>query len=303
MPPTHTKPSTIRPHRPDDARFGFGANWLRFLETIDESRVAAAMASLCRQLRVDSLRGLRFLDVGCGSGLFSLAAHRLGASVHSFDLDPQSVACTGELKQRFAPAAADWTIESGSALDDTYLSQLARADVVYAWGVLHHTGEMWRGIDRVADRVSPGGRLWLALYNDQGSITPRWVAVKRLYQRLPPVLGTLLCLVVAGVLFAHRLCGTVTTSLVLMLTGHSPLTPFRTLTQRLVAPDPRGMSRWHDLVDWVGGWPFEVARPEEVVNFLQERGFVLEGLKTVGGKLGCNEYLFRREEVAAAGDT
>lgn len=54
------------------------------------------------------------------------------------------------------------------------------------------------------------------------------------------------------------------------------------------------MDRRHDLIDWVGGWPFEVAKPEQVFDFYRERGYTLEGLTTAGGGLGCNEYVFRR---------
>ncbi len=85
-------------------RFGFGANWARFLRHLDEPRIVAAERSLQQMLGLPSLAGLRFLDAGSGSGLFSLAARRLGAEVHSFDYDPQSVACTRELRRRHAAA-------------------------------------------------------------------------------------------------------------------------------------------------------------------------------------------------------
>jgi 2-polyprenyl-6-hydroxyphenyl methylase/3-demethylubiquinone-9 3-methyltransferase len=52
------------------------------------------------------------------------------------------------------------------------------------------------------------------------------------------------------------------------------------------------MDRKHDLIDWVGGWPFEVSTPEEVFNFYRRRGFQLEALKTCAGGLGCNEFVF-----------
>jgi 2-polyprenyl-3-methyl-5-hydroxy-6-metoxy-1,4-benzoquinol methylase len=278
----------------DRDRFEFGANWRRFLETVDESRIEAAVGSLRQMLGVVSLAGQRFLDVGSGSGLFSLAAHRLGASVYSFDYDPQSVACTQEMKRRFAPEADDWTIEEGSALDAEYLAGLSPADVVYSWGVLHHTGDMWTAIDLVAQRVKPGGRFWLAVYNDQGRTTADWIRVKRCYQALPAFLRPLLVTIVGGCLLAHRLISATVSSLVHLLTLGNPLTPFRSLAGSVQAPDSRGMSRWYDLVDWVGGWPFEVARPEQVIDFLVERGFTLQTLKTVGGRMGCNEFVFER---------
>src|SRR5450432_467553 len=115
-------------------RFGFGENWARFLAVLDEARVAEACRSLKQMLGVESLEGRAFLDVGNGSGLFSLAAMRLGAArVVSFDFDPQSVACARELKRRFFPDAAHWTIEPGSVLDDGYLAGLGQFDVVYSW--------------------------------------------------------------------------------------------------------------------------------------------------------------------------
>ncbi|MEZ6068535.1 MAG: class I SAM-dependent methyltransferase [Planctomycetaceae bacterium] len=278
-----------------EERFEFGANWRRFLETVDEERVAAAIASLRRLLRVETLAGRRFLDVGSGSGLFSLAAHRLGATVHSFDFDPQSVACTREIQSRFAPAAPDWTIEQGSALDSGYLDQLEPADVVYSWGVLHHTGEMWRAMDLVRERVASGGTLAIALYNDQGEITGRWVGVKRLYQRLPGLLRPLLVGTVGGVMLADRVARSIAGAFVRAATLQNPLQPVRQFSRRLAGPEPRGMHRWYDLVDWVGGWPFEVAKPEDVVDFLSERGFRLRWLTTCGGKLGCNEFVFTRD--------
>lgn len=278
---------------PDDQRFEFGANWSRFLETVNEDRIAAAVQSLQRWLG-ESLAGKSFLDVGSGSGLFSLAAHRLGARVRSFDYDPQSVACTSEMRRRFAPDSADWQIQRGSALDADYLRSLSEFDVVYSWGVLHHTGEMWRAIDAVSHSVSPGGRLWLAIYNDQGSASDCWKLVKQLYQRLPGPLRTVLVVLVGGYLTARKLLGAAGSFLVRLLTGNNPFAPLRSFAADVRKADPRGMHRWYDLVDWVGGWPFEVARPEEVLRFLRDRGFELTEIKTCDGRLGCNEFLLRR---------
>src|SRR6266705_3076841 len=177
---------------PTESRFEFGKNWGRFLTVLDDERIAEAERSLTKMLEVTDLRGRSFLDVGSGSGLFSLAAKRLGARpVHSFDYDADSVACTRELKRRFYANDADWTIEQGSVLDKPYLQALGTFDIVYSWGVLHHTGDMWRALGNATDLVSPGGRLFIALYNDQGSTSRRWLAIKRVYNRarLPLRLG------------------------------------------------------------------------------------------------------------------
>jgi 2-polyprenyl-6-hydroxyphenyl methylase/3-demethylubiquinone-9 3-methyltransferase len=268
-------------------RFRFGENWARFLAEIDDDRIDSARASLERMLDGRSLSGRRFLDVGSGSGLSSLAARSLGATVHSFDFDPKSVECTRELKRRYFPNDDAWTIEEGSALDPDYLRSLGRFDVVYSWGVLHHTGQMWQALDNVAPLVDDGGALFIAIYNTQAHWTPMWTRVKRLYNRLPRFLRAPYALLVALPLefrsFGYHLIrGDV---------GRY----FRAWT----GTDARGMHHWRDTVDWVGGWPFETARPEEILDFYRARGFVLERLKTCGGGLGCNEFVFVRMPPAS----
>lgn len=259
-------------------RFAFGANWGRFLKTLDEAHIVRAETSLKTMLRVQSLAGMRFLDVGSGSGLFSLAARRLGAWVHSFDYDAQSVACTQELKRRHFPGDTAWVVEQGSVLDKHYLSHLGQFDIVYAWGVLHHTGAMWQALDNVAALVAQGGTLFLAIYNDQGRASRYWLSAKRLYNSLPRPLRFL---VLWPVFF--RLWGP--TTLRDCLFGR----PFQTWR---MYQDERGMSPWRDVVDWVGGYPFEVAKPEEIFDFCRARGFTLTRLKTCGGGHGCNEFVF-----------
>src|SRR5919201_5097719 len=102
-------------------RFEFGRNWRQFLRIVDEARIRRAEEALVAMLRQPSLTNLRFLDIGCGSGLSSLAARRLGARVHSFDFDPDSAWCTEELRRRYFPGDAGWTVERGSVLDDSYM--------------------------------------------------------------------------------------------------------------------------------------------------------------------------------------
>src|SRR5438874_10370928 len=128
-------------------RFEFGRNWSAFLVVLDEERIAKAEDSLREMLEMDSLEGKTFLDIGSGSGLFSLAARRLGAKVHSFDFDSNSFACTQELRNRYFAGDPDWSVEQGSALDADYVASVGKFDIVYSWGVLHHTGRMWRALE------------------------------------------------------------------------------------------------------------------------------------------------------------
>jgi len=265
-------------------RFRFGENWSRFVDSIDEDRVRMAERSLVEMLELPSLAGNTFLDVGSGSGLFSLAARRLGARVRSFDFDPESVVCTRELRRRYFPDDAGWTIEEGSVLDAGFLGALGRHDIVYSWGVLHHTGRMWDALRNVAALVGPGGSLYVAIYNDQGRASRRWLEVKRLYNRLP---GSLRWLVVIPALV--RLWGPTVVRDTMRL---APLRSWRTYAQASM----RGMSPWRDIVDWVGGLPFEVAKPEEIFDFYRDRGFQLTRMRTCAGGHGCNEFVFRASE-------
>lgn len=260
-------------------RFQFGENWKQFLGVLDEDRIVTAEKSLQQMLGIENLQGKIFLDAGSGSGLFSLAARNLGATVHSFDYDPQSVACTAELKQRYFADDTQWVVEEGSVLDKEYLTQLGRFDIVYSWGVLHHTGAMWQALENVAPLVSAGGQIFVALYNDQGRASNMWRIIKKSYNRLPTGLRWLILW-----LALIRLWGP--TMLRDLLTGK----PF--VTWKSYKESGRGMTPWRDVIDWVGGYPFEVAKPEEVFEFYRDWGFVLKELKTCAGGHGCNEFVF-----------
>jgi len=273
---------TLKPSA-NELRFSFGENWLRFLRTINDVSISEAQVSVTNAVGTSELAGKMFLDAGCGSGLFSLAARKLGARVRSFDYDLNSVGCTAALKDRYLPGDEAWIIEQGSVLDEHYMASLGQFDIVYSWGVLHHTGNMWRAVTTVADRVRPNGHLVISIYNDQGHWSSVWLSIKRLYNilprflRVPFVMLAILPKELKSALFSFL--------------SLQPLRYVRTWTNYRQS---RGMSKWHDLVDWVGGLPFEVAKPEEVIFSLKARGFDLINLTTCAGELGCNEYVFHR---------
>lgn len=263
-------------------RFAFGRNWQQFLRMIDATRIEQAKESLARMLRESTLEGRRFLDIGCGSGLFSLAARQLGARVHSFDFDADSVGCALELRRRYCPGDADWSIEQGSVLDDAYMASLGTFDIVYSWGVLHHTGRMWEALDGAGRRVGPGGTLYIALYNDLGSRTARWRTLKQVYNQLPAPLRPLYT---GAVMLPQELKAFARAAL------RGRPAEYLGLWR---AYNDRGMNRWRDMVDWVGGLPYEVATPEAVFEFCRARGFALANLRCGGVGLGCNEFVFQR---------
>lgn len=264
-------------------RFEFGKNWRRFLELLNEERILKAEQSLREMLEVESLEGKTFLDIGSGSGLFSLAARRLGAKVHSFDFDTNSFECTKELRRRFFEADENWQVEQGSALDRKYLESLGKFDIVYSWGVLHHTGKMWEALENAETAVAADGLLFIAIYNDTGSQAKRWRWIKQTYCRLPKVLRSsfaiLMILPDEGKRFASSLI---------------KLKPFEYIRFWKNYTNSRGMNRWYDIIDWVGGYPYEVATPDEIFEFYKTRGYALTKLKCGGVGLGCNEFVFRK---------
>lgn len=262
-----------------ERRFAFGKNWASFLSVLNDERIRGAENKLSDWL--GDLRGKSFLDIGSGSGLHSLAAIRLGASrVYSFDYDPDSVGCTQELRTRYAPHA-DWSVEQGSALDAEYMRSLGKFDVVYSWGVLHHTGDMWAALENAHLPVGEDGLLMVALYNNPGERSRRmWTTIKRSYGGIPKWIRPLYT---AGVMAVPEF-------ITMLLHG-----PFGYVARWREYSKNRGMSRWHDMVDWVGGFPYEVSTPEQVFDFYRERGFALQKMRTCGAGIGCNEFVLRRD--------
>lgn len=231
-----------------------------------------AARDLTAWLDPDWIAGKHVLDIGSGSGLHSLAFHRLGAAhVRSFDLDPNSVAATTSL-WRNSGAPPNWEISIGSILDDTFVASLGKFDIVYCWGVLHHTGALWEAMRRATGLVGPDdGRLWLAIYAS-GPNYDRHLAIKRRYNRASRA--------------EKRAMEAFTLSR--WAVGHVRRTrnPWQWLPEK-----ERGMDHLHDARDWLGGLPYEVASADEIVTFCRTQGLVLERIATAP-EGSCNRYLF-----------
>lgn len=253
-------------------RFEFGANWMEFLRNISEEEIDKAKNSLKVMLEVEDLNGVRFLDIGSGSGLFSLAAVMLGAEVRSFDYDPLSVECAKKLREKYAPNS-NWNISEGSVLDLDFMKKLGEFDVIYSWGVLHHTGNMSSALENIKYVENDKTCLFIAIYNDQYWVSKYWTIIKRFYNKWR-ILRPLLIIAHLPYLFIARL-----------------IIRFIRKSEKL----PRGMDVWRDMIDWLGGFPFEVATPEYVFDFYHRRGYVLEQLRTCSGRMGCNEFVFRKK--------
>lgn len=275
-----TSISDVAPVGREDARFAFGENWSRFSAGVTETVIANSVASMRDTL--GDLTGKSFLDIGCGSGIHSVAALRLGARrVRGFDYDPASEQCAQALLQRFSPDST-WIIEQGSALDESYLRSLGEFDVVYAWGVLHHTGDLWKALQLVM--IPAREKLVLAIYHDQGWQSRAWRSLKRRYVHSGPVGRKALEVLTFFILWGGSLAYYT-----------AKLRPWVTISKWRNYREKRGMSAWTDLVDWAGGYPFEFAKPEAVIDFVTSRGFKLERIRLCGNRPGINEFVFSRQ--------
>jgi SAM-dependent methyltransferase len=260
-------------------RFGFGANWANFVETsFSEEKLESSIKHLKSFLRVDDLRGKSFIDIGSGSGLHSLAAFRLGANrIFSFDYDQDSVATTNRLRE-FAGSPQNWTVKQGSVLDDAYMNSLDKFDVVYSWGVLHHTGDMWTAIRNALTPLKADGVFYVALYSPEIYVSPpshHWLTVKRTYNSATDFQKRRM-----EWDYAWR-----TAIRPALKAKQNPLSIMRQYGER-------GMTFWTDVRDWLGGYPMEFAAFKDTVNFCKSVANV--DLVNCAAGEGNTEFLFAR---------
>jgi SAM-dependent methyltransferase len=265
---------------PQKITFSFGKNWRQYVQShLTPERERVARESMVEFLGRSNLQGQTFLDIGCGSGLFSLGAFRLGADqITSVDVDPYSVESTNRLRNT-AGSPSRWAVLHGSILDKQFIAQVQPADIVYAWGSLHHTGSMWDAIRNTSMLVKPGGHLYLSIYNrveGRGS-SEYWLKVKKMYNRRSEPTKRLMEL--AFTLRYHVIPD--------LIRLRNPMAFERKYSAR-------GMNFWIDVRDWLGGFPYEYARADEIFTFCtRELGLTLVNLRTVN-TTGVNEFLFRK---------
>jgi 2-polyprenyl-6-hydroxyphenyl methylase/3-demethylubiquinone-9 3-methyltransferase len=257
--------------------FDFGQNWKEFSENaLDASQYRQAQQDFAKLTAGVSLQGRDFLDIGFGQGLGLLCAARAGARIHGIDINPKCrevfVANSRHLEPESPPQAQ---VTVGSILDEVPLAT-ARSwaehgfDIVHSWGVLHHTGSMWQAIENAISLVKPGGHFILAIYNRHWS-SPAWKQIKRLYVASPRPLQKVLTGFFTPVIYVAKF----------LATGSNPLRK------------ERGMNFHYDVVDWIGGYPYEYASRDEIEDFMSAKGFALERFTPCTTPIGCNEFVFR----------
>jgi 2-polyprenyl-6-hydroxyphenyl methylase/3-demethylubiquinone-9 3-methyltransferase len=262
-----------------ESHFAFGKNWAEYASRVGDPQIEEATKGLLKLIPGNEFKGRSFLDIGCGSGLHALGAARLGVSrIAAIDIDPDSVAVTRALlagKNIKIP----WRADVMSVFDlDT--ARQGTFDIVYSWGVLHHTGAMWEAIDRAGSMVAPSGLLAIAIYR-KTLLDPFWKFEKRLYSRAPRTVQN--CLQ-AGYVAAFRLGK--------FATGGN----FRDYVANYKST--RGMDFYTDVRDWLGGYPYETALAPEVDRKLVNLGFKSERVfsRPIGVGIfgsGCDEFVYR----------
>lgn len=252
--------------------FSFGQNWKDFLHTVGEQEILKAIEDIKEWVGND-LTEKRVIDVGCGSGIHSLAFNLLGAKeLVSFDYDLKSVQATQKMWEK-ANCPSNWTVLEGSVLDKEFLGKLGKFDLVYSWGVLHHTGEMWNAIDNAINLVDKNGLFLIAIYL-KGPQYQKHLKTKRKYNKASALGKKIMVWRYILEVMLYRL-----------RTGKNPFT--------WNEKKERGMNVYNDIIDWLGGLPYEVASREEIVKFFGDRNLELKKIVETQTEGGCSTYLFQ----------
>ena len=252
--------------------FDFGKNWEEFsANALTEEKLETARKSLADLLGGDSIEGKEFLDIGCGTGLFGIAAAKLkAASVTGIDANERCISLSKKNTERFAPEYKGISFMVASILDRKRIEDFVNGfDIVYAWGSLHHTGNMKEAITIASRTVKQDGLFVIAIYNKHFT-SIIWKYIKRVYNISPRFIKGLMVYFFAIIIFVAKW----------LVTGKNPF------EQR------RGMDFYYNVIDWVGGYPYEYASRDEIVSLVTGLGFSLKKFIPAHVPTGCNEYVF-----------
>ena len=261
-------------------RFSFGKNWVSYSKNIGTIHIKNSEKDLKKFLK-KNIKNKKFLDIGCGSGLSSLSARNLGATVTSYDRDYFSTKCTRELKKKYYKDDKKWKIlNSGDVLNSNFCKKLGKFDIIYSWGVLHHTGNQKKALQNIFYNSKKGSYFFIALYNDQGFNSKVWKIIKYTYNLLkfyPLQIIFALFILIINIMIVHVFTFN---NISLQLVKYKN-NPKKLMDKQFAALKTflgylkdykkyRGMSYWHDQIDWIGGYPYEVSKPKDIINFLKK---------------------------------
>lgn len=256
--------------------FSFGENWKKFLNTVGEQEITKAREDIKLWIGEENILHKKIIDIGCGSGIHSLAIYLMGAKeLISFDYDMHSVEATCELWKK-ANSPANWKVLQGSVLNKEFLNELGKFDIAYSWGVLHHTGEMWTAIENATHMVAKNGLFLIAIYI-KGPQYQKHLKTKRKYNKASGFWKKVMVYRYILSVMLHRL-----------RTGKNPL--------KWNEKKERGMNVYNDIVDWLGGLPYEVASKEEIIEFCKEKNMQIKKVIEAEAEGGCSIYLFQNQD-------
>lgn len=253
--------------------FSFGQNWKNFSKTIDAQVLERATEDIREWFSLEGIQNKRVLDIGSGSGIHSYAFWKLGASeVVSFDYDFKSVEATDSIWKK-CRQPSNWKVLKGSILDKAFIESLGQFDIVYSWGVLHHTGQMWEAIkNAISIPIKEDSKIMISIYQDKKNYE-RDLSLKMNYNKAGFIKKKYIVLKQIYMLMSRR--------------RRKGLNPFTWNEKK-----ERGMNEYHDLIDWLGGLPYEVATKEEIERFFSENGGWR--LKKNDPSEACHVYLFSK---------
>jgi len=252
--------------------FNFGKNWQAYsAHSLNNQKFNEALNSLKELIGEDKIKNSKFLDIGCGSGVFAIAASKIGAKeTVGIDISKESISALLQNQKKFtSPKKVKFFCRS---ILDKDIFNLGQFDIVYSWGVLHHTGKMWKAIENSLDLVKRNGLLVLAIYNKHWS-SPFWKMIKRFYNFSPIFIKKTLVFIFYWVIALTKL----------IIAKKNPLKNKR-----------RGMSFYYDIIDWLGGYPYEYAPKDEIKNFIEKKKFKLIKFVKAPVPTGCNEFVFQQ---------
>lgn len=262
----------------DAHHFSFGQNWLEYNQNwLTEEKLNQAKEHFDKLCGGIDFTNKKFLDVGFGQGLTLFLASQKQAQCQGIDIDPKNITAfevakkkLGSVEKNLAPIQ----VQVASILDAQFVTQNHEAfDIVYAWGSLHHTGQMYPALKNCLSLLKPGGYFVCAIYNRHWS-SGTWHWIKKNYNRSPHWLKKLaIGLLIPPIFLAKWL-----------VTFKNPLKM------------KRGMSFYYDVIDWVGGYPYEYASAEEMFAFFKKNSLKKIRWQKANVPTGCHEYVFQKPE-------
>ncbi len=253
-------------------KFSFGKNWQAYSKNaLTKKSLMDFKHDFDELFNGIDFKNKKFIDIGFGQGLAILIAAEKGADVVGIDIDANNIKALNITLQEMGRVKVPKT-DIVSILDDDYVNRYkSNYDIVHSWGVLHHTGNMTKGFDNACDLVATNGYFICSIYNRHWS-SPIWKIIKYLYNISPLICQQLINGFFYPIIFIAKW----------IVTGKNP------------KQKERGMNFFYDVIDWIGGYPYEYATENEIIELVSKKGFVCIKSCPAAVPTGCNEFVFER---------